>query len=318
MQANSANWLPAFTLALQSAWLQLVLFSVFTSVVPCRAQAVAQPAHLSAEQIEWVRQHPQVEYALEADYGPFIYLDKNGVVNGLSVDILQLIGNKTGLLFKPGPPQNLATILKQAHAQQITMITSLRATPERSAFLNFSSPYASIPAILALPTTQPSLHLRDMKGKPIAVGQGYAVEHFVRDTYPEVNWHTVSDDLSALKAMQAGQVDGVVADQASLQFLSSFADTPTFQLASKVGYTYELSFAFSKSQTELAAIVQAGLQAISPLERDRILTKWMPPQQAVSLLDYRALIWIGLSLLLSIGFAWRFYRQTAIAKRDHT
>lgn len=279
---------------------------------PCKlagAQASSLQANLSETQKLWVSQHPEIEYAAEADYGPFIYLDQQGEVKGLSVDVLNLVAAKTGLKFKAGPASNLASILALAQQQKLSMITSLRATPERSAYLNFSMPYASIPAVLALPEKQALKQLSELSGKRIAVGKGYAVEHYVRTTYPEINWHSVPDDNSALKALQLGEVDGVVADLASLIFLRNHPDSPKFVIAGKLGFTYELSFAFNKNQSELAAIVQAGLLAITPAERDLLLSKWMPAEQSINPLDYRALFIILLSLILASWFAYRYFRQ---------
>ncbi len=296
--------------------LMLILTAYYSQLA--LAQSDVHVAKLTASQRQWISQQGPIEFAVESDYGPFIFLDHEGEVKGLSVDVLQLIGRKTGLNFVPGPPSHLAEILKQAQANQIKLITSLRATPERSAFLNFSAAYASIPAVLALPLGYGNLLLRDLAGKRVAVGQGYAVEQFVRDTYPEVQWIAVPDDLHGIKAMQAGDVVAVVADLASLHFLRRFADTPEFQIAGKIGYTYELSFAFSKSQTELAAIVQAGLQAISPEQRDGLLTKWMPPPQTFSPWDYQVLPWILLSLVLAGWFAFRyFYKSTPVSGAHH-
>ncbi len=273
------------------------------------AQETTLKAKLNTAQKLWISQHPEVEYALEADYGPFIYLDQQGEVKGLSVDVLKLISSKTGLRFKPGPPSHLAAILAQAQMQKLALITSLRATPERSGFLNFSSPYAAIPAVLVLAERQPLKTLSELKGRRIAVGKAYAVEQFVRSTYPEIEWQSVPDDLSALKALQLGEVEGVVADLASLNFLRSHPDSPKFAVAAKVGFTYELSFAFSKDQTELAAIVQAGLLAISPTERDNLLNKWMPAEADINPQDYRLISVILLSLLLASWFAFRHFRR---------
>ncbi len=96
--------------------LMLILTAYYSQLA--LAQSDAHVAKLTASQRQWISQQGPIEFAVESDYGPFIFLDHEGEVKGLSVDVLQLIGRKTGLNFVPGPPSHLAEILKQAQANQ--------------------------------------------------------------------------------------------------------------------------------------------------------------------------------------------------------
>ncbi len=52
---------------------------------------------LSAEQQAWLRQHPQIVWAAESDYQPFIYLDAQQQPRGLSHDLLMLLQQRLNL-----------------------------------------------------------------------------------------------------------------------------------------------------------------------------------------------------------------------------
>ena len=122
---------------------------------------------------EWLSQHPSVRYAPEADYGPFVYVEKDGVPLGMSVDFLKLISSKTGLQFQALPAQPLSDNLALAKKGGVEVITSLRPTPERAQFLAFTTPYVSIPAVLVVKKAQSAqTTLSQMQGKKIAVGKG--------------------------------------------------------------------------------------------------------------------------------------------------
>ncbi|MEC5163825.1 MULTISPECIES: transporter substrate-binding domain-containing protein [unclassified Janthinobacterium] len=246
----------------------------------CQAAALAAPAmaDLSAAQRAWVARQAPVRYAPERDYGPFVYLDGDNVVRGLSVDVLALIGEKTGLRFVAAEALPLEVNLDKAKRGAVDMLTSLRPTPERAAFLGFTSAYVAIPAALIRRGDQPAgLALRDMRGRRVALGKGYAVEHFVRARYPQVQWLALASDDAALAALVAGQVDGVVADVASLQFLAQRRGWSQLVVAGHVGFDYPLSFAYRKDLPMLGEVLQQGLRSISAAERRHLLARWLAP-----------------------------------------
>lgn len=254
--------------------LSAVLFSV-VALLFTLTSSFAAPADLSQEQLDWIKQHPVHSYAPEADYGPFIYVDANGKPLGLSVDFLDLLSKKTGLQFQAQPAAPLSENLEKAKRREVDLITSLRPTPERAQYLDFTTPYVSIPAILALRPGQKG-SLSDMKGRKIAVGKGYAVEGFVREKYKDVEWVSLPSDGEALQQMAAGKVDGAVLDAASLQFLLSQPGMPKAQAGAAIGFEYPLSFAYRKDKPELGEILRKGMQAISVAERDQLLQRWIP------------------------------------------
>ena len=246
----------------------------------CHAAAPAAPAmaDLNPAQRAWVARQAPVSYAPERDYGPFVYLDGDGAVRGLSVDFLALIGEKTGLRFVATEALPLNANLDKAKRGAVDMLTSLRPTPGRAAFLGFTTAYVAIPAALIRRADQPAgLGLRDMAGRTVALGKGYAVEEFVRARYPRVQWLALASDDAALAALVAGQVDGVVADVASLQFLVSRRGWNQLVVAGHVGFEYPLSFAYRKDLPMLGEVVQRGLRAISAAERRHLLARWLPP-----------------------------------------
>lgn len=92
----------------------------------------------------------EIRFAPEKDYGPFVYQTAEGRVEGLSIDILEAVksGLDSPVLMLPAQP--LAAILEAARRGEVDLISSLRPTPERSAYLAFTSPYVQVPAVLVV------------------------------------------------------------------------------------------------------------------------------------------------------------------------
>ncbi len=245
------------------------------------ASAAGNEDILTESQRAWVREHPTVRWAPEQDYGPFVYADAIGNVQGLSVDFLRAIGEKTGLEFTPTAPMSLKDILEQAKQRQVDVITSLRPTPERAAYLSFTTPYISVPTTLVVRHDAAERNLAQMDGKPVAVGRGYAVEAYVRAHYPKVQWVAVSSDNEALRKLKTGEVQGMVADAASVEFVAKAERWNAYRIAGRVGFDYPLSFAYRSDWPQLGEILQRGMNALTAADRAQLTRQWLKPETSL-------------------------------------
>lgn len=252
-----------------------------------------------------------VRFAPEIDYGPFVYRDADGAIRGLSVDLLGALAPRAGLVIETLPARPLAEQLAAAQRGEVDLISSLRPTPERSAYLRFTPPYIEVPAVVVGRAGQPAVDLDALIGRPVAVGRGYAVEAFVRQRHPAVNWVPVSDDRAGLRLLVGGQVEAVVADVASLAFLGRQPGAMTLGAMHAVGFQYALSFAYRKDWPELGDALAAAIQALPPVERQRVVDRWMPsalpvPDSRVRVLSFVALLAAGVGVV-----AWWQVRRRA-------
>jgi ABC-type amino acid transport substrate-binding protein len=139
--------------------------------------------------------------------------------------------------------------------------------------------------------------LKDLNGQRVAVGKGYAVEAFVRQAFPQVDWQAVPDDLSALQGLMSGQYQAVVADIASVSHAIRHQQVKGVQVSQAVGFDYPLSFAYRKSLPQLGRQLETGLQRLDVGTRQKIIDRWIDTET----LQYedgrrRRLRWAGLVL----------------------
>ncbi len=244
---------------------------------------------------------PVIRFAPEADYGPFVFRDADGRVRGLSVDLLDRVVRHAGVALQTLPARPLAEILAGAQRGEVDLITSLRPTPERAAFLGFTRPYVQVDAIAVGRPGGPVPDLRELAGRTVAVGAGYAVERFVRAAHPEIRWEAVADDRVALQRLRAGHVDAVVADVASVHFIVAQEGWPPLALGRPVGFSYPLSFAWRKDLPALGAALEAGLTALTPDERAEVLRRWIPSEALAAADDRRLPLLVGGIAALLLG-----------------
>lgn len=284
------------------------------------AASGAEPGVLSPEQQAWVAAAPPTRFAPESDYGPFVFVGADGQPQGLSVDMLRLVQQRSGLKLDWLPAQPLKDLLEAARRGQVDLLSSLRPTPERGEFLAFSQPYVSVPALVLVRTgdalpVQGRAHVLDaFGGRRVAVGDGYAVEHFVRKAHPDVKWQAVRDDSAALRGLLEGRHDAAVVDAASASFLLQREGIVGLATAGEVGFAYELSFAVRRGQTTLLSVIDTGLRAATQAERRAIVERWMTPLPKLAehsrapVATRVALACLALAALAAVGLALRTRR----------
>ena len=240
-----------------------------------------------------------IRFAPEKDYAPFVSAGPAGQVQGLSIDVLDILKPRLGANVQVLPADNLANILQAARRGEVDLISSLRPTPERAEFLAFTEPYVKVPAVLVVKQGPIPPTLKDLADRPVAVGKGYAVESFVRTNYPLIRWVAVSDDVAALQALLRGDVDGVVADVASVSDATRHSGIRGVQVVESLPFEYELSFAYRKELTALGDALNAGLKDITPATRQALLRRWIDTE-TLTYEDPR-LTWVRkLAMVLSV------------------
>lgn len=273
---------------------------------------------LSAEQQAWLRQHPQIVWAAERDYQPFIYLDAQQQPRGLSHDLLMLLQQRLNLPLQRAPAAPLDQLLTDVRAGKIDLLTSLRPTAERAEYLAFTAAYVQVPTVLLLRRDQRSnLTLNQLQGQKVAVGQGYAVEGFVRQHYPQVHWQAQPSDREGIQALLSRQVDAVVLDLGSASYLLPQFNPNALQIGTRIGFDYPLSLAYRKDWPELGSILDAGLRSLSLQEREALLAPWLQPLASPphspggQLLQGAALLMLLLAAILLARYAWQRHRAAS-------
>lgn len=166
--------------------------------------ALALGAAAAAQPTTTATPSASVRFAPERDYGPFVYAEADGQIQGLSVDLLAAIAPRAGLQVQILAPRDLADILEGVKAGEVDLVSSLRPNPERSRFLGFSAPYVEVPAVLVLRKSETRRQgLDNFRQRRVGVGKAYAVEAIVRQRYAEVQWEAQAKDAVALRALAA-------------------------------------------------------------------------------------------------------------------
>ncbi|MDT8405620.1 MAG: transporter substrate-binding domain-containing protein [Methylococcales bacterium] len=248
-----------------ACWIWLVI------ALPVSAQVV-----LSPEQKAWLSAHPVVTVGGSPDWTPFNFVDEQGRHQGIAHDYLQLVEQKTGLRFQYQIDlwsHNLAKL----NTGQIDVLPAVYHTPKRAQAFYLSSSYFEMLDYFFAHEDVVLHSWADLAGKRVAIPEGYAHIERLKQHFPDLVLVVTPSFSQAIDAVLEGRADVVYDNYASLIYtLRKLAVTTLvpFRSTQHLGNNH-LHIASRKNAPHLAAIIEAGLRAITPEERQVIYHKWL-------------------------------------------
>lgn len=241
-------------------------------------------------------------------YAPYYYLDAQGDIVGILVDVWKLWSDKTGqkVLFKSDP---LSTVLKSVSKNPNAVVAGFFYSPTREQYYEFSDPLLEIQTHIFFHEQFFGLKgLADLDGFTVGTVRDDYAEEYIRKEMPSVSLasHTTYEDL--IRAAVEGKVKVFVCDHHVGRFLLSRHDHgDDFKQTTQPIYTYSLSAGVQKGNTALLNVINVGLGQITEEEKEKIQLRW----SGVAATNSNTLRWIvsiggGAMLLAAVIFMWNF------------
>jgi len=256
----------------------LLMFTVFIPFLRLDAFSDGDSLRfLDKNEMLWLEQHRSaIRVAPETNYPPFSFISQNEEWVGLSVDILRLIENRLKIHFIILNAQPLSSILDAAQRGDVDVVTSIKETPERSKYLNFTSPYITIPTIIIENKNSAVIgDIDKLNGKKVAVGNGYGVHSFLIKNYPEIRLVPVDNDEKGLQLLSFGQVDAVVTDTASASYFQEKNRISNLHITGNTEFKYELRFGIRKDALLLKTILEKTFSILPEDKVKQASSKWI-------------------------------------------
>ena len=235
---------------------------------------------LSTQEQDWLRTHPEVTVANELDWPPFDFVE-NGKARGLTIDIVRLAAKKVGLNLRFVNGYSWAALLEQFRNNKIDILPAVYKTPERVREMAFTNNYAANPSVLVTNEKSPNIRsLKDLVGKRLAVVEGFSITRLLLKKHPEIKQFPVKNVLEGLKAVSLNKADAFIGSLGVISYLLSENAIPYVHIVDEVllekPEATQLHMATLKDQVILRDILQKGLDAVSPEEKQVIKQRWLP------------------------------------------
>jgi two-component system sensor histidine kinase/response regulator len=247
----------------------------FVLSVHVAAQSGSALIDLSTTEQAWLREHPVIRLAPDPNFAPIEWFNQNGDYNGITSDYVVLLQERLGIQFEIVRDHSWNDILEKARTGEVDALSAVIHTTEREQHLTFTKPYfIAQRALFSARELEGIKVLGDLAGYKIAVVQGSWMDETL-GANPNMSINRFQDLSTALIATSLGATDVTGSALETMSFIRHQEGLTNLETVTVLPNDMALSFAVNNSLSPLAGILDKALDSISPVEAERIRTRWI-------------------------------------------
>ena len=190
--------------------------SAAASSVASSAAASSEAASAAATELTTV-EAGKLTMATNAAFPPYEMTTDAGEFEGIDIETAQAIADKLGLELQIDDMDFDAALLSVQQGKADIVMAGVTVTDERKAVMDFSGSYATGIQSIIVPEGSDIATPDDLAGKKIGTQRGTTGYIYCSDDFGDENVVAYDSGLTAVQALNNGQVDAVVIDNAPAQ-----------------------------------------------------------------------------------------------------
>jgi len=283
----------------------------------------SQKLVLAAEERRWLKDHPKIRLGIDPNWPPIEFLNKKKEYSGISAGFVRALEKRLGLTLASAEGLAWLQVVQGLKDKNLDMLAAVAPTPDREAYLLFTKPYASFPAVIVTRKDAPFIGgVGDLTGKKVGVIEGYAVQEYLKRSFPDIRLDPRRDMTELLRSVSEGELDAIIGNLAAVTYGIDADGLANLKIAAPTPFKYDLCMGVRKDWPELVLILDKGLASMTESEKAGIKNRWVSVQY-VQGLELRTLLkWAipiagAFVLILLVIVLWnrRLGREVAERKR---
>ncbi|MDH3972939.1 MAG: transporter substrate-binding domain-containing protein [Deltaproteobacteria bacterium] len=277
----------------------------------------APQVDLTEEERGWLKAHPVIKVVIDPNWAPVEFLDKEGNLQGMSMDYLHRLEDLLGVRFEIPRGLSWKEMVEAVKNRELDMFASLARTAERENYFLFTEPYVSMP--IHIYSSREVAYMGEpgaLHGKDVAVMSGYAIEEWLRRDYPGINLVPVKTIPDAFKMLTRGKAQAFIGNAFSAGYYIHKLGLYEVHVVGETPYANNQTMAVRGDWPLLAGILQKALDFIKKEEGEAIINRWMTIRYEHGV-DY-TLLWQSLlaaAIVLSVFLYWNRRLSGEVNKR---
>ncbi|CAE6864902.1 Virulence sensor protein BvgS [Paraburkholderia domus] len=269
---------------------------------------------LTASEQLWITEHRTVRYAVTDDLPPFAFRTGRDSVVGLSIDLLNVIGARTGLQFEP-------VLVKTGASSAADIPADMLAAAPGTAPQGWLSaaPYSTTPEVIIASADRNYAGLPSLRGRRVALSPGA----FTTAAALEAGGATaVEADAvwAAADLVASGKAEAMLTNITTANYIINQQFRTTLKIVGETaGTSAAVAFAVRPDDEQLVAILNKGLASIPVPQMDALRQQWQFAGHAASRWDQRrpeilAFV-LGIIVLAVLFLIWNYLLRKQIRRR---
>ena len=232
--------------------------SVASSVASAASSAAASTSAAAGELT--TVEAGKLTMATNATFPPYEMTTDSGDIEGIDVDTAKAIAEKLGLELQIDDMDFDAALLSVQQGKADIAMAGITVTDERKAVMAFSDSYATGIQSIIVPEGSDIASPDDLAGKKIGTQRGTTGYIYCTDDFGEDSVVAYDNGLTAVQALNNGQVDAVVIDNAPAK--EYVAANPGLKVLETSYAEEDYAIGMSKDNTALVEAVNAALEEL--------------------------------------------------------
>jgi signal transduction histidine kinase len=290
------------------------------AVLPARPPPSVE---LSDAERDWIAGHAPIRVGLTPAWAPFSYSTARRTAEGIDIDILNLISERTGLKFEIEPTSSWEENITRAEAGQLDMLTGTAHTPEREKAFFFTRPYYRFAAVIVTREGHHEFsHVSLLRGARVAIPRRHVLTRAMAERLPDAKLVLAARQDECFEMVEHKKADVAVVNVfVATHYLNEHPEKklqiggviPEFDFPSRLAVRRDLPL--------LVGILDKGLGSISQEEIDTISSRHLlfglQGSHRSALLQRRVMkvLW-GAALVGGLVSLWVYFmRKEVMARR---
>ena len=195
-----------------------------------------------------------------AAFPPYEMVADDGSYEGIDVEVAGAIAEKLGLELVVDDMDFDAALLAVQQNKSDIVMAGVTVTDERQKVMDFSDTYAEGIQSIIVPEDSDIASADDLTGKAIGTQRGTTGYIYCTDDFGEDNVIAYDDGLTAVQALNNGQVDAVVIDNAPAK---SFVEAnPGLKILDTAYAQEDYAIGVAKGNTALLDAINSALEEL--------------------------------------------------------
>ena len=195
-----------------------------------------------------------------AAFPPYEMTTDSGDFEGIDIEVAGVIAEKLGLELQVDDMDFDAALLAAQSGKSDIVMAGVTVTDERQKVMDFSDTYAEGIQSIIVPEDSDIASADDLAGKIIGTQRGTTGYIYCTDDFGEENVIAYDDGLTAVQALNNGQVDAVVIDNAPAK--EFVAANPGLKILDTAYAQEDYAIGVAQGNTELLNAINGALEEL--------------------------------------------------------
>jgi PAS domain S-box-containing protein len=242
-----------------------------------------------------------IKVCIDPYWKPFEYIEDKEH-KGITADFLKIFSELIGKDINLVPTKSWAESKRFAKDRKCDILAAASYTKQRAGYLDFTTPYLSLPYVVATQVDTPYIYSIDqIKNKKIGMVKGYSFIATLKQRYPDIKIVEFKNLKEGLGALRDKKIFAFIDTASTIGYALRKNNIINIKIGGQLKDLWQLRIATRNDEPQLNEIFQNAVDSLSDDQISKVLNKWHTIKYDQEV-DYTLLwqLFIGFLLVLSL------------------